>query len=175
MEKNEEHEDFNAITKRYSECFHTGEEKIEKFDVIMYLESIHDYLLNLVKENKLCICLSEAVCKCNKECFCMDHNFFEVKEVKMELTSNCQYYIELATNNTNISMPSKNKNTINIFSLDDVTQEEKIIIQVIKFIQQMYIHHLPTICFEIDESNITFKNGKLSILFNYMHYTEEDD
>lgn len=171
----EEHEEFRNITKRYSECFHKGEEKIEKFDVIMYLEKLHDNFLNLVKQNKLCICLSEPVCKCNKECFCMDHNFFEVKEVKMDLTSNCQYYIELTTNNTNINIPSKNKKTINIFSLDDETQEENIIIQVIKYIQQMYVHNNPTIYFEIDQDNITFKNGKLSILFNYMQYSEEDD
>ena len=171
----EEHEDILKITKRYSECFHIGEEKISNFDAIMYLESLHDNLLNLVKENKLCICLSEAVCKCNKECFCMDQNFFEVKEVKMELASNCQYYIELTTNNTNISVPSKNKKTINVFSLDDKTQEEHIIIQVIKIIQQIYIHDSKSICFEMDESNITFKNGKLSILFNYMNYTEDEE
>jgi hypothetical protein len=105
----------------------------------------------------------------------MDYNFFEVREVKMELTSNCQYYIELITNNQNISVPKKNKKTINIFHLDDETQEEHNIIQVIKYIQQMYIYNNPTIYFDIDEDNITFKNGKLCILFNYMQYAEEDD
>jgi hypothetical protein len=171
----DEHKEFATITKRYSECFHKGDEKIEKFDVVQYLEGLHDYLIGLVKENKLCICFSEAVCKCNKECFCMDYNFFEVREVKMELTSNCQYYIELITNNQNISVPKKNKKTINIFHLDDETQEEHNIIQVIKYVQQMYIYNKPTIYFDIDEDNITFKNGKLCILFNYMQYTEDED
>lgn len=171
----EEHDEFSKLTKRYSECFHKGEEKIEKFDVIMYLEKLHDLFLNLVRDNKLCICFSEAVCKCNKECFCMDYNFFEVKEVRMELSSNCQYYIELVTSNVNVNVPSKNKKTINIFSIDDETQDENNIIQVIKYVQQMYIHNDPTLCFDIDEDNITFKNGRLCILFNYMTYSEEDD
>jgi len=171
----EEHEEFSNITKRYSECFHKGEEKIEKFDVIMYLEKLNDLFIQFVKQNKLCICFSEPVCKCNKECFCMDYNFFEVKEVKMELSSNCQYYIEFITNNSNINIPSKNKKTINIFSIDDYTQDENNIIQIIKYVQQMYIHNKPTLCFDIDQDNITFKNGILSILFNYMIYSEEEE
>ena len=121
-----EHEDILKITKRYSECFHSGEEKVTNFDVVMYLEKLHDLFIQLVKDNKLCICFSEPVCKCNKECFCMDYNFLEVKEVKMELSSNCQYYIEFITNNININIPSKNKKTINIFSIDDETQDENI-------------------------------------------------
>jgi len=171
----DEHKDFSEVTKRYSECFHKGEETIEKFDVVMYLEKLHDLFLQMVKDNKLCICFSNAVCKCNNECFCMDSNFFEVKEVKMELSSNCQYYIELVTNNVNINVPSKNKKTINIFSIDDDTQDEKHIIQVIKYVQQMYIHNDPSLCFEIDDDNITFKNGRFCILFNYMTYSEEEE
>jgi hypothetical protein len=93
----------------------------------------------------------------------------------MELSSNCQYYIEFITNNININIPSKNKKTINIFSIDDNTQDENILIQVIKYIQQMYINNNPTLLFDIVEDNITFKNGRLSILFNYMIYSEEDD
>ena len=105
----------------------------------------------------------------------MDYNFFEVTDVKMELSLNCQYYIEFITNNVNINLPSKNKKTINIFSIDDETQDENNIIQVIKYVQQMYVNYDPVLCFDIDEDNITFKNGRLCILFNYMTFSEQKD
>jgi hypothetical protein len=175
-----DNDNFEILTKRYSECFHKDEEKIEKFNVIEFLEYMHDIMKNLIQKNSLCICFSQEICRCNKECFCMDYNFLEVKEIKMEMTSNCQFYIELITN-SDISVPAKNKKTINIFELDDTTQNETMIIQVMKYVQQLFIHgdistfKKKMLVFDIDTDNITFKNGKLCILFNYMNYYHEDE